>query len=115
MSVTEQQAYAGDPKLIKALGSNWQEEMEGSITYQTLAGRETDPRRKHILEGLSKAELSHAHLWERRLTEPPCAGSKSVSASMSRSMDGSSKNWATRRASRFCTALWQTRKPIPKR
>ncbi len=69
MSVTEQQTHAGDPKLIKALESNWQEEMEGSVTYQTLADRETDPRRKHILEGLSKAELSHAHLWERRLLE----------------------------------------------
>ncbi len=69
MSVTEQQAHASNPKLIKALESNWQEEMEGSVTYQTLADRETDPRRKHILEGLAAAELNHAHLWERRLAE----------------------------------------------
>jgi len=69
MSVTEQQAQASDPKLIKAIQSNWQEEMEGSITYQTLAGRETDPHRKHILEGLAAAELNHAKLWERRLVE----------------------------------------------
>jgi len=66
---TIEQAQAGDPKLIKALESNWQEEMEGSITYQTLADRETDPRRKHILEGLAAAELNHANLWERRLLE----------------------------------------------
>jgi VIT1/CCC1 family predicted Fe2+/Mn2+ transporter/rubrerythrin len=69
MSVTEQQAQANFPKLIKAIQSNWQEEMEGSVTYQTLAERETDTRKKHILEGLAAAELNHAHLWERRLIE----------------------------------------------
>ena len=69
MSVTEQQAQASDPKLLKAIQSNWQEEMEGAVTYQTLAGRETDPRRKHVLEGLAAAELNHAKLWERRLLE----------------------------------------------
>src|ERR1700712_2809160 len=80
MSVTEQKPEVGLSRLIKALESNWQEEMEGSVTYQTLADRETDTRRKHILEGLSKAELAHAHLWERRLTDlgapiPQYAGS----------------------------------------
>ncbi|MGI4788529.1 MAG: VIT1/CCC1 transporter family protein [Janthinobacterium lividum] len=81
MSVTQnQKPEIGDPRLLKALESNWQAEMEGSITYQTLADRENDTRRKHILEGLSKAELAHAHLWERRLTElgapkPQYAGS----------------------------------------
>ena len=80
MSVTHQKPPAGDPRLIKALEGNWQAEMEGAVTYQTLADRETDTQRKHILEGLSKAELAHAHLWERRLTElgasaPQYAGS----------------------------------------
>ena len=70
MSITEQQTYeAADPKLLKALESNWQAEMEGSATYQTLADREPDPRRKHTLEGLSQAELHHAKLWERRLLD----------------------------------------------
>ena len=69
MSITQQKPETGGPKLIKALESNWQTEMEGSVTYQTLADRETDPHSKHVLEGLSKAELAHAHLWERRLTE----------------------------------------------
>ena len=55
--------------MIKAIEGNWQAEMEGAATYQALADRETDPRRKHILEGLAKAETAHAHLWERRLTE----------------------------------------------
>lgn len=69
MSVTEQTPQAGNARLIKAIESNWQEETEGSITYQTLADRETDARRKQVLEGLSKAEAAHAKLWERRLLE----------------------------------------------
>ncbi len=69
MSITEQQTQPSNPNLIKAIQSNWQEEMEGAVTYQTLAGRETDPRRKHTLEGLAAAERSHAKLWERRLLE----------------------------------------------
>ena len=80
MSVAQKKPDAVDPRLLKALESNWQEEMEGSITYQTLADREPDSRRKHILEGLSKAELGHAKLWEHRLLElgaavPQYAGS----------------------------------------
>ncbi len=69
MSVTEQTPAADNARLIKAIESNWQEETEGAVTYQTLADRESDPRRKHILEGLSKAEAAHAKLWERRLAE----------------------------------------------
>lgn len=69
MSVTEQTPLADNARLIKAIESNWQEETEGAITYQTLADREPDARRKHILEGLSKAEAAHAKLWERRLQE----------------------------------------------
>ena len=80
MSVIETKPEVGDPRLIKAIESNWQEEMEGSVTYRTLAEREADPRRRHILEGLSKAEEAHAKLWERRLLElgapvPQYAGS----------------------------------------
>lgn len=43
--------------------------MEGAATYQALADREADARRKHTLEGLAKAEAAHARLWERRLEE----------------------------------------------
>ena len=60
---------AANRRLIKAIESNWQAEMEGAATYQALADRETDPRRKHTLEGLAKAETAHARLWERRLAE----------------------------------------------
>lgn len=69
MRITEQTPQADNARLIKAIESNWQGEMEGSVTYQTLADRETDAHRKHILEGLSKVELGHAKLWERRLLE----------------------------------------------
>ena len=69
MNVTEQTPHTDNARLIKAIESNWQEETEGAITYQTLADREPDARRKHILEGLSKAESAHAKLWERRLQE----------------------------------------------
>ena len=56
-------------RLIKAIEGNWQAEMEGAATYQALADREEDTKRKHTLEGLAKAETAHARLWERRLTE----------------------------------------------
>ncbi len=71
MSVTQDSKPPGtaDRRLIKAIESNWQAEREGAATYQTLADREADPRRKHTLEGLARAELGHAQLWERRLTE----------------------------------------------
>ena len=71
MSVTQdgRQTGSADRRLIKAIEGNWQAEREGAATYQTLADREADPRRKHVLEGLARAELGHAQLWERRLTE----------------------------------------------
>jgi len=56
-------------RLVKAIEGNWQAETEGAATYQALADRESDPKRRHIFEGLAKAETAHAHLWERRLIE----------------------------------------------
>ncbi len=58
-----------DPKLIDALEQNWQAEMTGRYTYQTLAGREPDPIRKQKLGRLAGAEKHHASLWARRLRE----------------------------------------------
>jgi VIT1/CCC1 family predicted Fe2+/Mn2+ transporter/rubrerythrin len=80
MSVTEQTSQADKARLIKAIESNWQEETEGAATYRTLAGRETDTRRRQILEGLAHAEEHHAQMWARRLAElgapaPTYAGS----------------------------------------
>ena len=71
MSITQNAKTpdAAGRRLIKAIESNWQAEMEGAATYQALADRETDVRRKHTLEGLAAAEAAHARLWERRLLE----------------------------------------------
>ena len=71
MSVTQKPPApeASDRRLIKAIENNWQAESEGAATYQALADRETDPKRKHVLEGLAHAEAAHARLWERRLEE----------------------------------------------
>ena len=69
VSVTQKETPTDARRLIKAIEGNWQAEMEGAATYQALADRETDPRRKHTLEGLAKAEQAHARLWERRLAE----------------------------------------------
>ncbi len=75
MSTTQDPTQDPKPKdadlrrLIKAIEGNWQAEMEGAATYQALADREPDPKRRHTLEGLAKAEQAHARLWERRLIE----------------------------------------------
>ena len=71
MSVTQdpKTTEADKRRLIKAIEGNWQAEMEGAATYQALADREADAKRRHTLEGLALAEQTHARLWERRLTE----------------------------------------------
>ena len=58
MSVTEQKSAPDNVRLIQAIQSNWQEEMEGSANYQTLADRETDrgrlPRHRYSMRGRSR-------------------------------------------------------------
>ena len=56
-------------KLLSALDANWQTEMEGVYTYQTLSDREIDPQRKSALHGLSTAEKHHADLWAGRIRD----------------------------------------------
>ncbi len=56
-------------ELMKVLEQNWQTEMQGHYTYQSLAGAEADPRRRNALRGLAAAELHHADLWSKRLQE----------------------------------------------
>jgi len=56
-------------KVLDALESNWQAEMLGYHTYQTLADRDTDPVRAQVLRHLAQAELEHAALWEGRIEE----------------------------------------------
>jgi len=56
-------------KILDALEGNWQAEMEGYHTYQTLADRDTDPVRAQVLRHLAGAEWEHAALWHGRIVE----------------------------------------------
>jgi VIT1/CCC1 family predicted Fe2+/Mn2+ transporter/rubrerythrin len=56
-------------KVLAALEGNWQAEMEGFHTYQTLADRDTDPVRAQVLRHLAGAEWEHASLWHGRIVE----------------------------------------------
>ncbi|HUA92493.1 MAG TPA: VIT1/CCC1 transporter family protein [Terracidiphilus sp.] len=56
-------------KLLTALESNWQAEMEGYHTYQALAERDTEPVRAQVLRHLAQAEMEHAALWAQRIKE----------------------------------------------
>ncbi len=56
-------------KILDALENNWQAEMEGYHTYQTLADRDTDPVRAQVLRHLASAEWEHAALWHGRILE----------------------------------------------
>ena len=56
-------------KVLAALLGNWQAEMEGFHTYQTLADRDTDPVRAQVLRHLAGAEWEHAALWNGRIVE----------------------------------------------
>jgi vacuolar iron transporter family protein len=53
--------------LVKALSSNWQAEMRGYRTYNTLSKQENDPYRRRTLRNLALAEKHHADLWASRL------------------------------------------------
>jgi len=56
-------------KVLSALEGNWQAEMEGNHTYQTIADRDSDPVRSQVLRHLAQAELEHAALWQGRIAE----------------------------------------------
>jgi VIT1/CCC1 family predicted Fe2+/Mn2+ transporter/rubrerythrin len=54
-------------RLLAALEGNWQAEMTGFHTYNTLADREADPQRRTALRLLAKEEEHHAALWAERI------------------------------------------------
>ena len=54
--------------LVEALSSNWQAEMRGYHTYNTLSQQETNHQRSRTLRNLALAEKHHADLWADRLT-----------------------------------------------
>lgn len=54
--------------LVEVLSSNWQAEMRGYHTYNTLSQQETNHQRSRTLRSLALAEKHHAGLWAGRLT-----------------------------------------------
>ena len=58
-----------EQKVLEALCENWQAEMRGFHTYQTLADRDDDPIRKKTLRHMAEAEAQHAALWAKRIRE----------------------------------------------
>jgi VIT1/CCC1 family predicted Fe2+/Mn2+ transporter/rubrerythrin len=56
-------------KVLAALKGNWDAEMDGYHTYQTLADRDTDPVRAQVLRRMADAEQEHAALWEGRIQD----------------------------------------------
>lgn len=72
-------------KLLSALESNWQAEMDGFHTYSALAKDAADPHRRNALRGLATAEKHHADLWAERIrqlggTQPEYHGAPSGQA-----------------------------------
>jgi VIT1/CCC1 family predicted Fe2+/Mn2+ transporter/rubrerythrin len=54
-------------RIIKILEGNWQAEMRGFHTYDSLALRESDPSRRAALRTLADGEQYHAQLWFDRI------------------------------------------------
>jgi len=78
---TEELADGKLEKVLAALDANWQAEMEGHWTYQTLADRDSDPVRAQVLRHLAGGEWEHAALWAGHIRElnglePVCKGSQ---------------------------------------
>jgi vacuolar iron transporter family protein len=58
-----------DQRVLEALSENWQAEMRGYHTYNTLSDREDDPMRRKTLRHMAEAEAHHAALWAKRIHE----------------------------------------------
>ncbi len=56
-------------QVLQALEKSWHHEMEAAATYRALAERESDPRRRAVLQKLVAAEEAHALRWEARIRE----------------------------------------------
>lgn len=58
-----------EQKVLEALYQNWQAEMRGYYTYNTLSERDQDPIRRKTLRHMAEAEAHHASLWAKRIRE----------------------------------------------
>jgi len=56
-----------DPKNLATVEKMWRREIEAATTYRHLAGRETDARRRDILNRLADQEDRHAERWAERI------------------------------------------------
>src|ERR1700692_482746 len=54
---------------IEVVKRNWRAEVETAQAYRELAGRETDEKRKGILNRMAEAEDRHARRWAEKLTD----------------------------------------------
>lgn len=57
-----------DKASLATVETMWRREVEAATTYRHLAERETDPRRKDILNRLAEQEEVHAARWAERIT-----------------------------------------------
>jgi vacuolar iron transporter family protein len=58
-----------EQKILEALSENWQAEMRGFHTYNTLAERDDDSVRQKTLRHMAEAEAQHAAMWAKRIRE----------------------------------------------
>src|SRR3982750_2741381 len=54
---------------VEVIKRNWRAEVESAQTYRDLADRETDAKRKGILQRMAEAEERHAQRWEQKLRD----------------------------------------------
>src|ERR1700761_5247872 len=54
---------------VEVVKRNWQAEVESALVYRDLAERETNEKRKGILERMAEAEERHARRWEQKLRD----------------------------------------------
>jgi vacuolar iron transporter family protein len=54
---------------VEVVKRNWRAEVETAQVYRELAGRETDEKRKGILNRMAEAEERHAQRWEKKLRD----------------------------------------------
>jgi VIT1/CCC1 family predicted Fe2+/Mn2+ transporter/rubrerythrin len=79
--------------LLTTLQANWHAEMEGCATYQTIAAREVNSRRRNVMRGLAATKKYHAELWADRIRalggpEPIYSGSTAGRADSFVGMEG---------------------------
>src|SRR5256714_304709 len=54
---------------VEVVKRNWRAEVETAQVYRELAGRETDEKRKGILNRMAEAEERHAQRWAKKLAD----------------------------------------------